>query len=171
VNVARYTELAWVLGLGGRHGDALRQLDRALQLSPRSFSAYLMKGWVLELAGQPDTAFAAYRDGMRMVGVPEASLRRSEAAYHSEGMPGFIRQWMNQSTSGGAPMSDTWRAQLYARVGEPDRAIASLERALQKREGALAWVNVEPSFRPLRSDARFQQIAARVTQVNPAPRN
>ena len=45
-------------------------------------------------------------------------------------------------------MSDTWRAQLYARAGELDRAIASLEQAYQKREGALAWVNVEPAFRP-----------------------
>ncbi|HEY8174571.1 MAG TPA: tetratricopeptide repeat protein [Gemmatimonadaceae bacterium] len=173
VNIARYTELAWVLALGGRHGDALRQLDRALLLNPRSVSAYLMKGWVLELAGQPDTALVAYRDGLRIAGVPDASLRRSEAAYRSEGMPGFIREWMNQSaTKGGAPMSDTWRAQLYARLGEPDHAIAALERALQKREGALAWVNVEPSFKPLRSDARFQRIAARVTQVNHvAPHN
>jgi hypothetical protein len=59
-------------------------------------------------------------------------------------------------------MSDTRRAQLYVRVGEFDRAIESLELAYQKREGALAWVNVEPSFHALRSDARFQRIAARV---------
>jgi len=64
------------------------------------------------------------------------------------------------------PMSETWRAQLYVRVGELDRAIESLERAYQKREGALAWVNVEPTFLVLRSDTRFQQIAARVGHRN-----
>jgi hypothetical protein len=60
-------------------------------------------------------------------------------------------------------MSETWRAQLYVRAGELERAIESLENAYRNREGALAWVNVEPGFGPLRPDARFQQIAARVS--------
>ena len=60
------------------------------------------------------------------------------------------------------PMSDTFRAQLYVRAGQLDRAIDSLQHAYQRHEGALAWVNVEPSYRVLRSDPRFQQIAARV---------
>jgi tetratricopeptide (TPR) repeat protein len=164
VNTARYTELAWVLALGGRRGEALRQIDRALQLNPRSFAIYLMKGWAWELAGQKDSAFAAYRDGLRIGGAPEELLRQSDAAYRAEGLPGFYRRWLNHR-GGGAPMSDTFLAQVYVRVGNLDGAIESLERAYQKREGALAWVNVEPSFQPLRSDARFQQIAARVSSV------
>lgn len=165
VNTARYTELAWVLALGGRHAEALREIERALLLNPRSFEIRLMKGWTLELAGQPDAAFAEYRDALRVRGAPEESLRRIEAVYHAEGLAGYYRGWL-KSPGGGTPMSDTWRAQLYAHAGELDRAIESLERAYQKREGALAWVNVEPSFQPLRSDARFQQIAARVGHRN-----
>jgi tetratricopeptide (TPR) repeat protein len=165
VNTARYTELAWVLALGGRQADALRESERALQLNPRSFEAYLMKGWVHELAGQPDAAFAAYRDALRVGGAPEDSLQRVEAAYRAEGLAGYYRSWLNRR-SGNAPMSETWRAQLYVRVGELDRAIESLQHAYQNREGALAWVYVEPSFQPLRSDPRFQLIAARVGHGN-----
>jgi len=165
VNTARYTELAWVLALSGRRGQAMREIERALQLNPRSFETHLMKGWACELAGQPDEAFAAYRDALRIVGVPNESLQRIEAVYRSEGLAGYYRGWLNRRGDG-TPMSDTWRAQLYVRVGEPDRAIESLERAYQKREGALAWVNVEPSFQALRSDARFQQIAAHVGHRN-----
>lgn len=161
VNTARYTELAWVLALAGRHDETMREIDRALQLSPRSFETHLMKGWASELAGQPDAAFAAYRDALRLSGAPEDSLQRIDAVYRSSGLAGYYRGWLDRGATDG-PMSDTWRAQLYVRVGELDHAIASLERAYQKREGALAWVNVEPSFQPLRSDARFQQIAARV---------
>lgn len=176
VNTARYTELAWVLALGGRHGEALREIDRALELSPRSFETWLAKGWTSELAGQPDAAFAAYRDALRIAGAPEATLQRIDAVYRAEGLAGYYRRWLNlrggpsstasgstasgSTASGSTPMSDTWRAQLYVRAGDPERAIESLERAYRKREGALAWVNVEPSFQPLRSDARFQQIAA-----------
>ena len=165
VNTARYTELAWVLALSGRHGEALREIERALQLNPRSFEAYLMKGWTCELAGQPDAAFAAYRDALRISGALEESLQRLDAVYRSEGLAGWYRGWLNQR-NGSTPMSETWRAQLYVRVGELDRAIESLERAYQKREGALAWVNVEPTFLVLRSDTRFQQIAARVGHRN-----
>jgi DNA-binding winged helix-turn-helix (wHTH) protein/Tfp pilus assembly protein PilF len=163
VNTARYNELAWVLALGGRHADARREIDRALQLNPQSFETHLMKGWTYELAGQPDAAFAAYRDGLRLGGAPEAALRRADAVYRAEGLAGYYRAWLNRpQPDGAAPMSDTWRAQLYVRVGEFDRAIESLEHAFQKREGALVWVNVEPSFEPLRPDARFRQIAAHV---------
>jgi DNA-binding winged helix-turn-helix (wHTH) protein/tetratricopeptide (TPR) repeat protein len=165
VNTARYTELAWVLALGGHHAKALREIDRALQLNPKSFATHLMKGWAYERAGQPDAAFAAYCDALRIDGAQEESLRSIEAAYRAEGLAGFYRSSLNWR-SGGTPMSETFRAQLYARVGEFDRAIESLEHAYQKREGALAWVNVEPNFEALRSDARFQQIAARVGHGN-----
>jgi DNA-binding winged helix-turn-helix (wHTH) protein/tetratricopeptide (TPR) repeat protein len=164
VNTARYTELAWVLALGGRHDDALRQIDRALQLNPRSSGIYLMRAWAWEQKGQPDSSFAAYREAMRLSAAPEESLRQSDAAYRAGGLRGFYRQWLNKGGSS-APMSDTFRAQMYARAGNLDSAIASLERAYKKREGALAWVNVEPSFQPLRSDPRFQQIAARVSSA------
>jgi tetratricopeptide (TPR) repeat protein len=165
VNTARYTELAWVLALGGRHDEALGEIERALQLNPQSFETYLMKGWACELAGHEDAAFAAYREALRLAGAPEESVLRAEATYRAGGLPGYYRGWLN-GRGGNTPMSDTWRAQLFVRAGEFDRAIESLEHAYEKREGALAWVNVEPSFQALRSDARFQRIAARVGRQN-----
>ncbi|HEV8581622.1 MAG TPA: winged helix-turn-helix domain-containing protein [Thermoanaerobaculia bacterium] len=164
VNTARYTELAWVLALAGRYGDALREVERALQLDPRSFKLHLAKGWTYEMAGQPDAAFAAYREALRLNGLPESELRRIEAVYRAEGLPGYYRGWLHRrgGSGGGMPMSETSRAQLYVRAGELDRAIESLEHAYRKRESALAWVNVEPNFQVLRADARFRQIAARV---------
>ncbi len=108
-------------------------------------------------------AFADYREAMRIAGNPEEDVKRSEAVYQAEGLSGYFRAWLDkQPRSGSTPLSDTSRARIYARVGETDKAIASLERALEKREGALAWVNVEPNFQPLRSDARFQRIAKQV---------
>ncbi|HEY6323078.1 MAG TPA: winged helix-turn-helix domain-containing protein [Thermoanaerobaculia bacterium] len=163
VNTARYTELAWVLALGGRHAEALAEIERALQLNPRSSETYLMKGWACEVAGQADAAFAAYREGLRLLGVPDEALQRMAAEYRAAGLAGCYRGWLNRR-GGGTLMSETRRAQLYVRMGELDHAIASLEHAYRKRESALAWVNVDPSFQLLRSDARFQQIAVRVSR-------
>ena len=163
VNTARYTELAWVLALAGSYDEALEQIDRALTLNPRSFETYLMKGWTSELAGDSAAAFHAYYDGLRMADAPKESLKRIEAIYQRDGLPGYYRRWLDVQRRGGRmPMSSTWRAQLYIHAGQPDRALEALEEAYQKHEGALAWVNVEPSFQSLHSEPRFQAIAARV---------
>jgi DNA-binding winged helix-turn-helix (wHTH) protein/Tfp pilus assembly protein PilF len=162
VNTARYLELAWVLALGGQHDAALREVERALQINPRAAEACFMKGWTHEQAGQPEAAFAAYREGLRLGGAPDDLVGRLDAAYRAEGLPGYYRRWLDQRAGGGVPLSDTWRAMVYARVGDTERAVQSLEQAFRKRESALAWVNVEPAFQPLRSDARFQDIAVRV---------
>ncbi len=163
VNTARYTELAWVLALGGGYDEALAQVDRALGLSPRATQIQVTRGWICEMAGRPDGAFAAYSEAARLAGAPEEALRRMEATYRAGGLTGYYRDWLDQQQRGGhLPLSDTWRAHLYVRAGQLERAIESLELAYRKREGALAWVNVEPAFAPLRSDARFQLIASRV---------
>lgn len=162
VNVARYTELSWVLSLGGQFDAALEELDRALRLNPRHFECYMMKGWTHELAGRPATAFAAYREGLAAAGAAKESLQRLDDVYKASGLSGFYKLWLSRPSSGGMPLSDTWRAQIYVRTGDLDRAIESLEKAYAKHESALAWVGVDPSFEPLRSDGRFQRIAGKV---------
>lgn len=171
VNTARYTELAWVLALAGSYDEALYQTDRALALNPRSFETYLMKGWTSELAGDSASAFHAYYDGLRTANAPEESLKRIEAIYQRDGLPGYYRSWLDAQRRGAKmPMSSTWRAQLYIHAGQPEQALEALEEAYQKHEGALAWVNVEPSFRSLRSEPRFRVIAAQVGRGLSDPR-
>ena len=165
VNTARYTELAGALTLGGRYDDALHEIDRALQLNPRSFESHLMKGWVYELSSKPDSAFNAFREGLRIVNVPSAMVNALDSSFRVAGLEGFYRAWLARR-GGGAPFSHSFQAQIYSRAGQLDSALHSLERAYEKREGALAWVNVEPAYRPLRSNARFQRIAAGVTRRN-----
>ncbi len=161
VNTARYVELAWVLGLAGQYQQALRQTDRALEVDPRSLTTYLMKGWILERAAYPDSAFSVYMSGWRVAGVPSDVIRSTQISYRAHGLAGFYRNWLAHGSSGG-PLSDTFRAQLYARIGDRDHAMQALERAYQKREGALAWINVEPTFESLRAEPSFRRLAARV---------
>lgn len=171
VNTARYTELAWVLALGGRYDEALHEIERALTLNPRSFEAYFMRGWISDLRGNVEGAFQSYYDGLRMSGVPPEKLTQIEAVYRTDGLAGYYRSWLGARQPGGKmPMSSTFRAQLYLHAGEPDHALEALEEAYQRHEGALAWVNVEPSYRPLRSEPRFQFIAGHVGQGLPVAR-
>ena len=65
-------------------------------------------------------------------------------------------------------------ARVAARMGEPDRAIAALQKLLSiSYAGAFlagpltpALLRLDPMFDPLRNDPRFQELAA-----SPAPKN
>ena len=58
---------------------------------------------------------------------------------------------------------------LYARLGEKEKALDALERAYAERSRALAYIAVEPQLDPLRSDPRFQAMAARIAGTRPTP--
>ncbi len=52
-------------------------------------------------------------------------------------------------------------AQMYAAMGDADRAIAWLERGFTSNAAILAYMNVDNRLAPLRSDARFQAMLRR----------
>jgi TolB-like protein len=52
-------------------------------------------------------------------------------------------------------------AQMYAAMGDSDRAIAWLERAFESNAAILAYMNVDNRLAPLRRDPRFQAMLRR----------
>jgi hypothetical protein len=53
-------------------------------------------------------------------------------------------------------------ALIYAGLGELDSAFEWLERACDERNGNLAFMKVDATLDPLRSDPRFQNVLRRV---------
>jgi len=54
------------------------------------------------------------------------------------------------------------QALIYAGLGEKSKAIEQLQKAYDERAGQLIYLNVDPRFDSLRSDARFQDLKRRV---------
>jgi serine/threonine-protein kinase len=72
------------------------------------------------------------------------------------------------------PASIEILARVAARVGEPDRAIAALQKLLSIPYAGFfgvpltpALLRLDPMFDPLRNDARFQKLAADVAPKTP----
>jgi adenylate cyclase len=53
-------------------------------------------------------------------------------------------------------------ARIYAQLGEPEKALESLEKAYEEREIPLIEIGVEPALDPLRSNPRFQSLLRRM---------
>jgi hypothetical protein len=53
-------------------------------------------------------------------------------------------------------------ARVHLGLGDIERVFELLEKALDERYGYLAYLNVEPMFDGIRTDARFEELVRRV---------
>jgi TolB-like protein/Tfp pilus assembly protein PilF len=58
--------------------------------------------------------------------------------------------------------SPFWIAISYAGLGETEEALAWLERGYRERDPMMFWIKVHPTFDPLRSDPRFDDLLRRI---------
>jgi hypothetical protein len=53
-------------------------------------------------------------------------------------------------------------AEIYAQLGDTDRAFAALGRAVEIRDSGRVWLKVDPQLDPLRGTPRFQALFRRL---------
>ena len=51
---------------------------------------------------------------------------------------------------------------IYAEFGKKDKALETLDRMYEEREGDLQWIKVDPRLDGLRQDPRFQDLLKRM---------
>jgi TolB-like protein/DNA-binding winged helix-turn-helix (wHTH) protein/tetratricopeptide (TPR) repeat protein len=122
---------------------------------------YAQKGMYKEFAEQLETAFTLY-------GLPENGSRLKRA-YDKSGSQGALQQWAKDLEYLGATKQLYFPgvlAQLYATLGEKDRAFYWLEQYRQHHDLATAdptiYFKTDPWFAPIRSDPRFSDFLRRV---------
>jgi eukaryotic-like serine/threonine-protein kinase len=158
------TSLGRQLYFTRQYDAAIRQLSKTLEMDPKFVpaqhaieAAYAQNSMfkeaigerqkVLTLSGNPDLAAAIGED------------------FNTSGYPGVMKSWLEglKEVSKRGYVSSYNMAQIYARLGDKEQALASLETALDQRDSNLTYVKVEPAFDEVRSDPRFQRI---VQQLN-----
>jgi Flp pilus assembly protein TadD len=55
-----------------------------------------------------------------------------------------------------------YAAEVYSMLNDKDSAFASLQRSLAARDPALAWIKVDPSFRNLHGDPRWDVLVGKI---------
>src|SRR5438093_750445 len=166
--------------------EILAKPDPALGYSNGELRFFL--GWAQEVAGDHAAAQGSWRQARSEL---EPFLKEQPENYYLIGDLALVNMGLGDKATASAlseramaanpiekdPLTGPWSLEILARVaaqmGEPDRAIAALQKLLSISYAGVfsagpltpALLRLDPMFDPLRNDPRFQKLTA-----SPAPK-
>lgn len=155
-----------------RFKESLAEYERALELDPKLPAAHERLATVYEELGRYDDLIAEYRNVARIDGFTPESTRVLETAYRRGGYPAWVRAQLDPAfadPSKAEYVSDVTRAEVYAQLGNKEKAFALLGRSLASHDDYLFWLNLRRDFDSLRSDPRFPDLLRRIGLPQTAP--
>ncbi|HVQ56101.1 MAG TPA: tetratricopeptide repeat protein [Pyrinomonadaceae bacterium] len=156
--------VGYPLYYAGRYDEAIQHYQKALDLDPNFAWSYLWIGQAYLEQGNNDEGLKYIKRSLDMsegnirmlatLGYAYAKIgNRTEA----ERIIGQLRERSKERY-----ISPYFIATIYAGLNEKDTAFEWLEKAFEERHPYLILMGVEPVFRNLRSDPRFQDLKKRV---------
>jgi tetratricopeptide (TPR) repeat protein len=132
-----------------------------MQMDPNFVRAHLEMGLVLEEEGKLEEAIAEFKLGLRSQPDSVAGL---SALGHAQGLAGKKADAEKiisrlQELSKQRYVSPFQTAVVYAGIDERKLALDWLEKSQQERFNWLPFVQIDPVFKNLRSEARFQELS------------
>jgi eukaryotic-like serine/threonine-protein kinase len=157
--------------MGGIYISA-RQYDRAIEhfrrlrdAEPNNPEMRSILGRAYVLRGMYDEGIAELRKASDLSGVKASRNAVLAWAYAVSGNRSEAIKILEERLKtilDGTPVSKVNIASAYAALGNKDQAFAWLEKAQEERSPQVTFVNVDPAFDSLRSDARFADLLRRV---------
>ena len=154
-----------------KYDQAEEQFRKAIELNPDFFVTYYHFAWLYSQMGQYENAIGEFTKGRLLSGddgvVKSAASRDVELkkAFAAKGATGFWQQLLKSREIG---EFDT--PQVYARLGDKERALRGLERNYEERATLGTLLNVDPAYDSLHSDQRFSDLVRRMGLTpNPKP--
>jgi TolB-like protein/Flp pilus assembly protein TadD len=147
-----------------RHEEGLALAQRLAQETPDYWLCHWILGLLLSATGRHDDAI---RELSRAVELHKGSLECLPDLGAALGRAGRRREAEDilerlSAEAQNRHVPPYSFALVQAGLGDKERAFSWLERAWTERDWRLAWIAPEPSFDPLRSDARFESLLARL---------
>jgi tetratricopeptide (TPR) repeat protein len=158
------TEDVWWMLYAARHYDeAIEQCQRALKLDPKEAWAYWVLGQAYAQKQMYAEAIANLEQGLKISGELKPRLTGSLGyAYGISGQREKAFAKITELKANPVPMTPFVIAEVYAGLGDNDRAFASLEQAYEQRYPFIWDVRVVPQFDRLRSDPRYAALLRRI---------
>jgi len=152
---------AYWLYIAGRTGEAEASAREALLRD----STYVVNWYNLAQIEMDQGRFGeAVRSAQRAVDVLDSPYTRAGLAvmYGRAGRLVEARRELRSLEGAGGRVQLIYRARVHANLGDKTRAFELLDRAVQEHEEELALLNVDPFFKPLHGDPRFDALVRRL---------
>jgi TolB-like protein/tetratricopeptide (TPR) repeat protein len=141
-----------------RYAEAIASAERALSTGAGDDLVLSNLGDALVLSGKPREALTQYarveEEEVRGLGNAIATARLGDRAAADSALATLLKFPQEQLSYNPAA--------VYAQRGEPDRAIAFLERVVANRDAGVIELPGQPLLDPLRGDPRFKALLARL---------
>lgn len=155
------TNVGWVLDRAGRHDEAISHLRQTIALDSQYVQAHWRLGIALTWAGRSTEAIDEVN---RVVALTDSSMpalallanTRARAGQREEARA-LLQLVLTRSRHQYVPPAAI--AGAFTALGEVDRALTWLEKALTERSNAIAYL-ADPEHDPLRHHPRFQALLA-----------
>jgi len=158
----------------GEVEKAVKMFEKAQAARPDDFESRVLRGQALTALGRRDDARRANELAVESI-EKHLELNPDEARAYSLGASVLIRlgeterskQWTEQAITlvPNDPLILYNAACNWALLGEDDRALDGLERALEAGVAVADWIQHDPDFGSLRSHPRFQTIVKRIAPL------
>jgi TolB-like protein/DNA-binding winged helix-turn-helix (wHTH) protein/Tfp pilus assembly protein PilF len=150
-----------------QYDQALLQYKKTLKLYPDFHVTHYWLAWLYSQRGEYPDAIAEITKARLLEGGERAKMANSDkialsSAYATSGPAGFWQQIQKDNEKTGRNIGEFDIPQVYARIGEKDRAIEWLGRNCEARTPFTTYLNIDPAYDSLRSDPRFAGLARRI---------
>jgi serine/threonine-protein kinase len=148
----------------GRYDEAVEEYRRALDMDPGFAVSHFFMGQTLSQTGDLRGAVAALSRAVELSGGDSEMMAALAYAYarsgDAAGATALLDQLMARSRE--RYLSPVLLAEVHAGLGNPDQALAELERGAELRSSDLHWLGVDPVFAGLRGERRFAAVMKRL---------
>ncbi len=151
--------LAWLNLWFGRYEEALTEAQKTLQIDPNYIMAHYIMGCAYTELGMHFEAIEAHKKGLAISPGYETGLG---VAYAKAGQ----RENALKVAAEMEKNFDKWYAwgltEVYAALGDKDKAIYYLEEAYRLRQDFIPWIRYDYNLKLLYDDPRFRDIVNRL---------
>lgn len=156
-----YSDYVRGLYYAGRLHDARKEALKLIEMDPNFGRGHYELGLVLEEEGKLEEAIAAFKTALKTLPDNNAALT---ALGHAQGLAGKRADAEKiisrlQELSKQQYVSPFQTAVVYAGLDERKLALDWLEKSQQERFNWLPFIQIDPVFKNLRSEARFLELS------------
>jgi tetratricopeptide (TPR) repeat protein len=146
--------------LARQYDRAIEQYRNALELSPHYGAAHMFLGMTLILLGKPGEGVRAVETGVSLMGRSPLFLAALGSAYAKAGRIGDAQKILAelQALAQKAYVPSFHFALIYMGLGETDKCLDWLEKAIEERDYMAFLLPVHPLFDPIRAHPRYPAL-------------